>query len=111
MPVRSCYIDVDFTLIGKDGKLYPKVKEALAYMSDVLDYTMMCWSHSGKEHAKAVCERQDIVMYFDLFLDKPDIIIDDDAKFILKYPKIIKATSTWGSTFIESLFNKKGGKQ
>ena len=110
MPVQTVCCDVDFTLIDANNDLYPDVAKALAYMKHTLGYTMICWSHGGGRHAKDVCRKHDIMQYFDLFLDKPDIIIDDDPGFILTYPKIMKATPTWGKTFMKDLFNKSKTK-
>ena len=112
MPVQTVYVDVDFTLIDKDNKLYLGVKEALNYMRNTLGYTMICWSHGGGKHAKDVCKKHELTDYFDLFLDKPDIIIDDDPDFIMKYPKVMKVTPLWGNSFMKDLFNKskKRGK-
>ena len=90
MPVRSCYIDVDMTLV-KDGKLRRGVRERLKAWES--RYTLICWSHGGGAYAFKVCRQHGIEEFFTHFLDKPDIIVDDNPEFILHYPAILDCSA------------------
>ena len=89
MPVRSIYIDVDDTLINDQDKLFPGVLEKLENWA-VRYTTIVCWSHSGAEHARRVCKKHKIDKFFTHFLDKPDVIVDDNPGLILSFPAILE---------------------
>ena len=103
MPVRSVFIDVDGTLIDIDNRIYKGVDKVLKRFKN-LGYTLICWSHGGREHAKDICQRHNIDSFFTYFLDKPDIIVDDNADRILSAPKIFTATDTWWEDFSMDTF-------
>ena len=96
MPIRSIYIDVDDTLINDKDELFPGVREALENWK-VRYTTVVCWSHSGAEHARRVCKKHKIDKYFTHFLDKPDIIVDDRPQSIVEFPAVleVKRPDTW----------------
>ena len=88
MPVRSMFIDVDLTLIDDNCELFPGVEAKLKQWK--AKYDLHCWSHGGKEHAKRVCKKHKIDRYFTAFLDKPDIIVDDNPNLITEFPAILR---------------------
>ena len=109
MPVRSVFIDVDGTLIDIDNKIYKGVDKVLKRFKN-LGYTLICWSHGGKEHAKDICQRHNIDSFFTHFLDKPDIIVDDDPNRIITAPKIFLITEDWWENFTMESFKEKEEK-
>lgn len=96
-PVHTIYIDVDGTLIDEKGNLLPGVEAKLQQWRWKEKYNLICWSHTGGEYAERVCKHYDILCYFDHFLDKPDIIIDNDPTMIMNYPAVItiKSDQDW----------------
>lgn len=105
MPVRTIYIDVDKTLIDLNGDMYPNVEAVLKVFKRM--YTVICWSHSGGKYAQEMCEKNGIKKYFDLFLDKADILIDDSPETLWKLPLILKVDDgkTWWAKAIDNIFN------
>lgn len=95
MPNSTVYVDVDLTLIDIEDKLLPGVKEGLKWLSR--RYRLICWSAGGGTYAKKVCDAHNIEKYFDYFLDKPDIIIDDNPDLLLKCANVVRidAKNTW----------------
>jgi hypothetical protein len=87
MPVRSMYIDVDLTLVDDDLKLYVGAREKLAQWYN--KYTLICWSHGGAEHAERTCKKHKVAKYFKHFLDKPDILVDDNPELLIEFPAIL----------------------
>ncbi len=72
----TAYIDVDLTMIDHDDNLYPGVAKGLRHLKEK-GYRLICWSGGGMEYARRMCEKQKIEGFFDYFLDKPAMIIDD----------------------------------
>jgi hypothetical protein len=72
-------IDVDLTLIDKDGKLLPRVNEAITKLKSA-DCNITLWSLAGAEYAKSVALKHKIENLFVGFAGKPDIAIDDDLE-------------------------------
>lgn len=95
MPVRTMYIDVDLTLVNDNLELYEGVPAKLEQWSE--KYTLICWSHGGGDYAKRVCMRNKIDKYFKYFLDKPDILVDDNPELLTIFPAkiIINAPEDW----------------
>jgi phosphoglycolate phosphatase-like HAD superfamily hydrolase len=104
MPVRTVYIDVDGTLIDIDNKIYKGVEKVLKRFKN-LGYTLICWSHGGREHAKDICQRHNIDSFFTHFLDKPDILVDDTPMRILDAAKIFIADEVFWEDFTLDSFN------
>jgi len=90
MPIRTVGVDVDGTLIDDKGLLFPGVKDKLEEW--VEKYTLICWSNTGGEYAKRVCIKCGIDKYFKYFLDKPDVIVDNDPDSIFRSAAIIVIT-------------------
>ena len=87
MPIRTMTVDVDLTLIDDKGDIYPGVRDKLEEWK--AKYTLICWSHGGKEHAQKMCKKNKIDKFFSSFMDKPDIIVDNEPESILTFPAII----------------------
>jgi len=107
MPVQAIYIDVDLTLVDADGKVYPGVAATLQRYRRMYS-TVVCWSHTGGEYAKRMCVDNGIDKYFDYFLSKPDIIVDDDPPFLMEYAHVLKVNDkTWWLDAMTSLYGKE----
>lgn len=91
MPITTCYIDVDLTLVDVYGNLLPGVREGLEWLSH--RYTLVCWSAGGRKYAEGVCRRHAITCYFRTILDKPDIIIDDSPHTLVKASNVVEITA------------------
>ena len=74
-------IDVDLTLIDKDGQLLPGAVEAIEKLL-AADCKITLWSLAGAEYAKSVAVKYKIEHLFVGFAAKPDVIIDDDLDSI-----------------------------
>ena len=56
----------------------------------------MSWCASlrgGREHAKRVCTKNHIAKYMKVFMDKPDIIVDDHPETLLSTVAILLVDS------------------
>jgi len=107
MPVQSIYIDVDLTLIDPNGKIYPHVEQTLIRWRRMYK-TVVCWSHTGGEYAKQMCVDNKIDKYFDFFLDKPDLIVDDAPERLMDYAHVLLVddATTWWSQAFNTLYQK-----
>ncbi len=105
MPVRTIYIDVDRTLCDLNGDVYPGVEAVLKVFKRM--YTVIAWSHTGGAYALEACKKNGINKYFDHFLDKPDILIDDSPDSIMRLPLVLKVEDgkTWWAEAIDRIFN------
>jgi len=101
---RTYYIDVDLTLIDMDDHLLPGVVEGLQFLRRK-GFKLICWSMGGEDYAKSVCERYGIDKYFDLFLDKPHGIIDDDPELLLD-PRCVRIFRVTGRKWWEGIINQ-----
>jgi len=105
MPVRTLAVDVDYTLINGHDELFPGVENKLKEWK-VRYTTLICWSHSGGDHAKRVCKKHKIEKYFTHFIDKPDVIVDDRPESIIEFPAILHVVDPkkWWSLPDKELF-------
>ena len=108
MPTRTIYIDVDQTLIGVDSNLLPGVRDKLEYLWRY-GYELICWSGGGKEYAQKICDKNNITQYFRMFLDKPDIIVDDNPDSIMGHARVCKVDSEdwWVNHFPNMMYKKE----
>ena len=69
-------IDVDDTLLGKDGKL---AADAIACLRRLQagGHCLQLWSLGGAEYAKTSAARPGVTEFFASFAKKPDLAIDD----------------------------------
>ena len=104
-PVRTIAVDVDYTLINDADELFPGVENKLREWK-IRYTTLICWSHSGVEHAKRVCKKHKIEKYFTHFIDKPDVIVDDRPESIVEFPAILQVVEPkkWWSKHDSELF-------
>ena len=72
-------IDVDLTLIDKDGQLLPKANDAITKLKSA-DCNITLWSLAGAEYAKSIALKHKIENLFVGFAGKPDVAIDDDLE-------------------------------
>lgn len=112
MPVQTLYCDVDLTLVDSEGRLYPNVQDVLVQWRRMYK-TLVCWSHTGGDYAKKTCEKAGIDHFFDLFLDKPDVIVDDNPKLFLTYANVLEVIdpNLWWKEAMSHLYNNPRRKE
>lgn len=94
MAIGIC-IDVDLTLIDKEGKLLPGARDALAKSHDA-GFSLTLWSLAGVEYAKSVAAKHQVESFFDGFAGKPDVVIDDDMESLRPRLRIdMRPNRTW----------------
>lgn len=94
MAISVC-IDVDLTLIDRDGKLLPGGKEALSKFRGA-GFSLTLWSLAGVEYAKSVAAKHQVESFFDGFAVKPDVVVDDDMESLRPRLKIdMRPNRTW----------------
>jgi len=105
---RTYFIDVDLTLVDMDGFLLPDVVEGLQLLRNH-GFKLICWSMGGEDYARETCEKFGIDKYFDLFLDKPHGLIDDDPELLLdpRCCRIFRVTGRdWWKKIASKIFTK-----
>lgn len=106
-PVRTMTIDVDGTLVDDDGKMYSGVPAKLKQWRK--KYFMICWSATGGDYARRTCTSNAIDKYFDLFLDKPDVIVDNSRNPLTPAPALLHVTGVkeeWWAQSDDEMFAK-----
>jgi hypothetical protein len=80
-PTLFIYVDVDDTLVRKDGD---KKGEPIAHVAEHVcslhrnGAILYCWSTGGEAHARSVAKELGIERCFEGFLHKPQVFIDDE---------------------------------
>lgn len=103
MPSSVC-IDVDLTLIDKEGKLLPGAAEALKRLR-AAGLSLTLWSMGGVAYAKDVAARHGIEGYFDGFAAKPDAVIDDDLESFVPQLRFQMRQDTNWSELVERVLS------
>jgi hypothetical protein len=98
-------IDVDLTLIDKDGQLLPGAKEAVVKLKSA-DCNITLWSLAGAEYAKAVAAKHKIENLFVGFAGKPDVVIDDDLESILPLLRFEKTSTVSWNELVETVLKQ-----
>lgn len=88
---KTIYVDVDGTLILKNGTVNTHLINFLENMSEANggDYQLILWSMAGHAHAETVAEELNITRLFEHILTKPGYMIDDDGKNWLRFTHLI----------------------
>jgi TPR repeat protein len=88
---KTIYVDVDGTLILKNGTVNTQLINFLENMSEANggDYQLILWSMAGHAHAEEVAEELKITHLFEHILTKPGYMIDDDGKNWLRFTHLI----------------------
>ena len=76
MKNANIFIDVDLTLVDANKNLLPGAKEGLGKLRE-RGCHLFLWSTNGMEYARKIADLHKLADYFEGFVSKPDIIIDD----------------------------------
>ena len=76
-PPHCIAIDVDDTLIGRDGLDLGVVAFIEAKREEGME--VMLWSMRGRAYARAVAEKHRVAHLFDAIISKPGWILDDQG--------------------------------
>lgn len=76
MKNANVFVDVDLTLIDLNGQLLEGVRPALEALRKKGCHLFL-WSTNGAEYAKTVAARYRLTDFFEGYVAKPDIAIDD----------------------------------
>ena len=99
MKILKIFWDVDNTLISPGTlELRPGSVEALSTLCS-LGHQNHLWSSAGKDYARLVAERVDIVSYVTAYADKIcppdheiDVAVDDDQEFLIRLSDSVPKT-------------------
>jgi phosphoglycolate phosphatase-like HAD superfamily hydrolase len=72
----NIFVDVDLTLVDKDGRLLDGARRALELLRD-RGCHLFLWSSVGAEYARKVSALHQLTDFFEGYAAKPDIVIDD----------------------------------
>lgn len=76
MKNANIFIDVDLTLVDAQGRLLEGAREALQRFRDKGCHLFL-WSSVGADYARKVAATHQLTDFFEGFVAKPDIAIDD----------------------------------
>jgi len=76
MKNANIFVDVDLTLIDANGNLLKGAAEALMKLKNKGCHLFL-WSTNGAEYAQKVAHLNRLTDFFEGYMSKPDIIIDD----------------------------------
>lgn len=76
MKNANVFVDVDLTLIDAEYRLLPGARDGLQQLRDA-GCRLFLWSTGGAEYCQKIARLHNLTEYFDGFVAKPDIIIDD----------------------------------
>ena len=88
-PTKCIGIDVDGTLINKNGKLNRKLADWAKEKKDE-GWEVILWTAQGKAHAMQVAKKYDIEDHFTAIIGKVGYIVDDLGWSWIKYTKRLK---------------------
>lgn len=77
-PPRCIAIDVDGTLISREGALNERLAE-WAGEKKAAGWEVVLWSMRGSRYARAVADRHGIAENFTAILSKPGHVVDDEG--------------------------------
>ena len=76
MKNANIFVDVDETLVDANGALLNGAREALVRFKEKGCHLFL-WSSGGADYCRAVAARHGLTEFFEGFVAKPDILIDD----------------------------------
>ena len=81
MPPLVVYVDVDDTFVRSYGTKRIPIPAVIGHIRSLheLGATLYCWSSGEAEYARASAEEFGIANCFQVFLPKPDVLLDDQA--------------------------------
>jgi hypothetical protein len=91
MSTRVC-IDVDLTVVDRNGKLFPGVIENLKSLNS-RGFELILWYYGGGEYAEKIARRHQIEKLFVGFSSKPDIAVDDESEKVASFAVVDAAAS------------------
>lgn len=95
MKNANIFVDVDLTLVDANKSLLPGAKEGLEKLK-ARGCHLFLWSTNGGEYARKIADLHQLTEYFEGFVSKPDIIIDDMPGTVLN-PLVfdVNTESSW----------------
>jgi hypothetical protein len=97
MKNANIFVDVDLTLIDAGGRIRIGAKDALNKLREKGCHLFL-WSTNGAEYSRKVAQINELESFFEGFLAKPDIIIDDMPGTALNpFVFDVNAESSWPS--------------
>ena len=76
MKNANIFVDVDLTLVDKDGRLLDGARQALERLRD-RGCHLFLWSSVGADYARKIAALHNLTDLFEGYTAKPDIVIDD----------------------------------
>ena len=76
MKNANIFVDVDLTLVDANKNLLPGATESLTKLRD-RGCHLFLWSTNGADYARKIASLHGLTDFFEGFVAKPDIIIDD----------------------------------
>lgn len=75
------YVDVDDTFVRSVGVKRIPIPLVIAHIKALYEQgaVLYCWSSGGKEYARSSAEEFGIERYFQAFMPKPNVMLDDQA--------------------------------
>ena len=97
MKNANIFVDVDLTLVDANRNLLSGAKEALTKFRDKGCHLFL-WSTNGADYARKVAALHGLTDFFEGFVAKPDIILDDMPGTVLN-PLVfdVNTESSWPS--------------
>lgn len=76
MKNANVFVDVDLTLVDANGRLLDGAPEGLKRLKEGGCHLFL-WSTCGADYCRKVAELHGLTEFFEGFVAKPDIVIDD----------------------------------
>jgi hypothetical protein len=97
MKNANIFVDVDLTLVDANKNLLAGATEALTKLRDKGCHLFL-WSTNGADYARKLAGLHGLTDFFEGFVAKPDIIIDDMPGTVLNpFVFDVNAESSWSS--------------
>lgn len=73
------YVDVEGTLVNSIGTKTIPIEDVIKHVQELYEHgaILYCWSSAGAEFAQKTATNLNIETYFQAFLPKPNVLIDD----------------------------------
>lgn len=87
---KVIFIDVDDTLIRTVGTKRIPIPHVIAEVKRLsqLGHQLFCWSSGGAEYSREVAEELGLQNYFENYLSKPQLLIDDQHPSDWRYLEV-----------------------
>ena len=108
----NIYMDVDDTLINCNESVDPRAAETLRQIvlklrGDYPDSDLYLWSGAGGAYAREMAEKHKLAGFFNAFLGKPDVVIDDRPSSIFPRKAVVWQGDAQWQTLFQTIFSAK----